>query len=71
VGDPPVSAVPVKPGARDRTQEVIMAYESEFVAPGSTGGAGGWTMPPVAGVSGAEYDPANTRTSWEDGRWVG
>ncbi|MFE0317716.1 hypothetical protein [Streptomyces albogriseolus] len=27
--------------------------------------------PVVAGVRGAEYDPPHTRTSWEDGRWVG
>lgn len=31
----------------------------------------GAPRPEVAGVPGAEYDPANTRTSWEDGRWVG
>lgn len=29
-----VSAVLAKPGARDRTQAVIAAYESGFVAPG-------------------------------------
>lgn len=31
---PHVSAVPAKMGARDRTQAVITAYESGFVAPG-------------------------------------
>lgn len=28
-------------------------------------------LPALAGVRHAEYDPANTRTSWEDGRWGG
>ncbi|GAA4004280.1 hypothetical protein GCM10022232_49490 [Streptomyces plumbiresistens] len=28
-------------------------------------------VPALAGVRRAEYDPANTRTSWEDGRWGG
>jgi hypothetical protein len=32
---------------------------------------GGGRCLPLAGVCRAEYDPANTRTSWEDGRWGG
>jgi hypothetical protein len=31
----------------------------------------GALRPEVAGARRAEYDPPNTRTSWEDGRWVG
>jgi DNA-binding NarL/FixJ family response regulator len=71
-----VSAVLAKSGARDRTQAVITAYASR----GSWRPAdrfrarqrvGDLSVRALAGVRHAEYHPANTRTSWEDGRWGG
>ncbi len=49
-----------------RPRAVIVAHR-----PGPGGAAGPGNGPALAGVPPDEYDPANTRSNWEDGQWAG
>ncbi|GAA3292384.1 hypothetical protein GCM10020295_11550 [Streptomyces cinereospinus] len=59
------------PDGRQRGNAVLTARVPGSGRPGRHGPRRTWWLRHSPLSTGAEYDPANTRTSWEDGRWDG